>query len=121
MFSILAISIACLGILGLTAHTTQRRTKEIGIRKVIGASAARIAALLTGEFVKWIVFANLFALPAAYYILNEWLSGFAYRTEFSVWFPLIPSFLTLILAALTVSYHTGKAATTNPVDSLRYE
>jgi putative ABC transport system permease protein len=121
VFGLLAISIACLGILGLTAHTTQRRTKEIGIRKVIGASAARIAGLLTGEFVKWILFANLIALPAAYYILNKWLAGFAYRMGFSVWFLLVPSAFTLGLAALTVSYHTIKAATANPVDSLRYE
>lgn len=121
VFGILAISIACLGMLGLTAHTTQRRTKEIGIRKVIGASAARITGLLTGEFVKWILFANLIALPAAYYILKKWLAGFAYRMEFSIWFLLIPGALTLGLAALTVSYHTVKAATANPVDSLRYE
>ncbi len=121
VFGILAISIACLGILGLTAHTTQRRTKEIGIRKVVGASAARIAGLLTGEFVKWILFANLIALPAAYYILNKWLAGFAYRMGFSVWFLLIPSTFTLVLAALTVCYHTIKAARANPVDSLRYE
>ncbi len=120
-FGILAVSIACLGILGLTAHTTQRRTKEIGIRKVIGASTTRIAGLLTGEFVKWIVFANLIALPAAYYILNKWLADFAYRMGFSVWFLLIPSIFILGLAALTVSYHTIKAATANPVDSLRYE
>jgi putative ABC transport system permease protein len=77
--------------------------------------------LLSGEFVKWILFANLIALPAAYYILNKWLSGFAYRMGFSVWFLLIPSAFTLGLAALTVSYHTVKAATANPVDSLRYE
>jgi putative ABC transport system permease protein len=121
LFGILAICIACLGILGLTAHTTQSRTKEIGIRKVIGASTTRIAGLLTGQFVKWIVFANLLALPAAYYILNKWLSGFAYRMGFSVWFLLIPSVFILGLAALTVSYHTIKAATANPVDSLRYE
>jgi len=121
LLGFLAISIACLGMLGLTAHTTQRRTKEIGIRKVIGASAARITALLTGEFVKWILFANLIALPAAYYILNKWLGGFAYRMGFSIWFLLIPGVFTLGLAALTVSYHTLKAATANPVDSLRYE
>ena len=121
LFGILAISIACLGIFGLTSHTTQRRTKEIGIRKVIGASTARIAGLLTGEFVKWILFANLIALPAAYYIFNKWLQGFAYRTGFSLWFLLLPSTITLGLAALTVSYHTIKAATANPVDSLRYE
>ena len=121
IFGILAISIACLGILGLTAHTTQRRTKEIGIRKVIGASSARITALLTREFIKWILFANLIALPGAYYILNKWLAGFAYRMGFSLWFLLIPSVFTLGLAALTVGYHTIKAATANPVDSLRYE
>jgi putative ABC transport system permease protein len=121
VFGLLAVSIACLGILGLTAHTTERRTKEIGIRKVIGASAARIAGLLTGEFVKWILFADLIAWPAAYYVLNKWLAGFAYRTGFSLWFLLVPSVFTLGLAVLTVSYHTVKAATANPTDSLRYE
>ncbi len=121
LFGILAISIACLGMLGLTAHTTQRRTKEIGIRKVIGASAARITVLLTGDFVKWILFANLIALPAAYYILNKWLEGYAYRMGFSIWFLLIPGAFTLGLAAFAVSYHTIKAAKANPVDSLRYE
>jgi len=121
VFGILAIFIACLGILGLTAHTTQRRTKEIGIRKVIGASAARITALLTGEFIKWIILANLLAFPAAYYIFNKWLQGFAYRTEFSLWSFLLPGAVILGLAALTVSYHTIKAATANPIDSLRYE
>jgi putative ABC transport system permease protein len=121
LFGILAISIACLGMLGLTAHTTQSRTKEIGIRKVIGASATKITALLTGEFVKWILFANLIALPAAYYIMNKWLASFAYRMGFSIWLLLIPGAFTLGLAALTVSYHTIKAATSNPVDSLRYE
>jgi len=121
VFGLLAISIACLGILGLTAHTTERRTKEIGIRKVIGASTARIAGLLTGEFVRWILFANLIALPAAYYVLNRWLAGFAFRTRFSVWFLLVPGVLTLGLAVLTAGYHTVKAATANPTDSLRYE
>ncbi|MDH4272899.1 MAG: ABC transporter permease, partial [Candidatus Aminicenantes bacterium] len=121
VFGLLAISIACLGIIGLTAHTTQRRTKEIGIRKVVGASTTRIAGLLTGEFVKWILFANLIAMPAAYYLLNKWLAGFAYRTGFSAWFLLVPSALTLGLAALTAAYHTVKAATANPTDSLRYE
>ncbi|MBN1273246.1 MAG: ABC transporter permease [Candidatus Aminicenantes bacterium] len=121
VFGILAIAIACFGILGLTAHTTQSRTKEIGIRKVVGASVTRITVLLSGEFVKWVLFANLIALPAAYYILNKWLAGFAYRTEFSLWFLLIPSVLTVGFAAFTVSYHTIKAAAANPVDSLRYE
>lgn len=121
VFSILAISIACLGILGLAANTTQQRTKEIGIRNVMGASALRIATLLTGEFVTWILFANIIAWPAAYYALNRWLESFAYRTEFSIWFLLIPFALSLGLAALAVSYHTIKAATANPVDSLRYE
>lgn len=121
LFGLLAISIACLGILGLTAHTTQRRTKEIGIRKVIGASAARILALLIGEFIKWILLANLIALPAAYFILNKWLTEFAYRMGFSIWFLLIPGAFILGLAAITVSYHTIKAATANPIDSLHYE
>ena len=121
MFAMLAITIACLGILGLTAYTTERRKKEVGIRKAIGASAADIAALLTGEFMKWIVFAELVALPIAYAIFHKWLYGFAYRVGFSLWFFLVPSILMLGLAALTVSYLTLKAATANPVDSLRYE
>jgi putative ABC transport system permease protein len=121
LFGILAISIACLGILGLTAHTTQRRTKEIGIRRVVGASVPRIMELLSKEFVKWIVVANLVAMPAAYFILNKWLSGFAYRTVFSIWFLLLPGAATLCLAALSVSYHTLKAAKANPVDCLKYE
>ncbi len=121
VFSILAISIACLGILGLASNTTQQRTKEIGIRKVLGASASRIVSLLTGEFVRWILFANIIAWPIAYYVLNRWLAGFAYRIEFSAWFLLIPCALSLGLAALTVSYHTIKAAVANPADSLRYE
>jgi putative ABC transport system permease protein len=121
MFSLIAIFIACLGILGLAANTTQQRTKEIGIRKVIGASSSRITALLTGEYAKWILFANIIAWPAAYFVLNRWLAGFAFRTAFSVWYFIIPSIITLGLAVFIVSYHTIKAAVANPVDSLKYE
>jgi putative ABC transport system permease protein len=121
IFGILAVCIACLGILGLAANTTQQKTKEIGIRKVIGASAARIVGLLTGNFIKWILFANLIAWPASYLILNRWLEGFAYRTDYSLWFLVIPSAVILCLAVLTVSFNTIRAALANPVESLRHE
>lgn len=121
IFGILAVSIACLGILGLAANTTQQKTKEIGIRKVIGASAARIVGLLTGNFIKWILFANLIAWPASYLILNRWLEGFAYRMDFSLWFLVIPSAVILCLAVLTISFNTIRAALADPVESLRHE
>jgi putative ABC transport system permease protein len=121
IFGILAVCIACLGILGLAANTTQQKTKEIGIRKVIGASTARIVGLLTGNFIKWILIANLFAWPVSYLILNRWLEGFAYRMDYSLWFLVIPSVVILCLAVLTVSFNTIRAALADPVESLRHE
>lgn len=120
-FSILAIFIACLGLFGLAAFVTERRTKEIGIRKVLGASVAEIFALLSKEFVKWVLIANVIGWPLAYYVMNNWLKNFAYRIDMSLWIFCASGALALIVALLTVSSHAFKAATANPVESLRYE
>ena len=120
-FSVIAIFIACLGLLGLAAFVTERRTKEIGIRKVLGASVAEIVALLSKEFAKWVLIANVVAWPAAYFVMNNWLKNFAYRTNISLWIFVGSGAMALIVALLTVSSHAIKAATANPVESLRYE
>jgi putative ABC transport system permease protein len=120
-FSVLAIFIACLGLLGLAAFVTEQRTKEIGIRKVLGASVAEIVALLSKEFVKWVLIANVVAWPLAYYVMNNWLKNFAYRTEISLWIFVASGVVALVIALLTVSSHAIKAAMANPVHSLRYE
>ena len=120
-FSLLAIFIACLGLLGLVAYTAQQRTREIGVRKVLGASASRIVLLLLKEFVVLIAVAFVVAVPIAYFSMNYWLKNFAYRIEISWGIFLIAGSLTLAIALLTVSYQSIKAALTNPVDSLRYE
>ncbi|HUI30618.1 MAG TPA: ABC transporter permease [Candidatus Acidoferrales bacterium] len=120
-FSIVAIFIACLGLLGLAAFVTEQRTKEIGIRKVLGASVAEIVALLSKEFVKWVLIANVVAWPLAYYVMNNWLKNFAYRTEISLWIFVASGVVALVIALLTVSSHAMRAATANPVEALRYE
>jgi putative ABC transport system permease protein len=121
MFSILAIFVACLGLLGLAAFVTEQKTKEIGIRKVLGASVMEIIALLSKEFIKWILIANAIAWPLAYYVMNNWLKNFAYRIDMSVWIFAASGLLVMVLALLTVSSHAIKAAAANPVESLRYE
>jgi putative ABC transport system permease protein len=117
----LAIFLACLGIFGLASFTAERRTKEIGIRRVLGASAPRIICLLSGEFAKWIAYANLIAWPIAYYVMSKWLRSFAYRTDLRIEIFFFSGLVALCIALLTVSFHTVKAATAKPVDSLRYE
>lgn len=120
-FSFLAIFIACMGLLGLTSFSIARRTKEIGIRKVLGASTANILILLTKEFTKWVIVANIFACPIAYWIMSRWLQNFDNRISFGVWIFLLAALLALVIAVLTVSFQTVKAALSNPVDALRYE
>lgn len=120
-FSGLGIFIACLGLLGLATYATEQRTKEIGIRKVIGASVTSIAALLSKEFVKLVLVANLVAWPVAYFAMKHWLENFAYRIELNLGMFLLAAALALVIALLTVSYHAIKAALANPVESLRYE
>ncbi len=119
--TLLAILIACLGLFGMASFTAERRTKEIGIRKVLGASVPSVVSLLSKEFAKLVVISNLIAWPAAYYVMNHWLRGFAYRTNIQIWTFLMAAGSALLIAVLTVSYQTIKAAMANPVDSLRYE
>ncbi|HUU39145.1 MAG TPA: FtsX-like permease family protein [Candidatus Desulfaltia sp.] len=121
IFSFLAVSIACLGLLGLTAFIAEQRTKEIGIRKVLGASAPQVLLLLTRQFAVLVLIANLIAWPLAYWITRNWLQDFAYRTTLTVWIFALSAGLALLLALLTVSFQSIRAALANPVDSLRYE
>ena len=123
MLSGLAVFIACLGLFGLAAHAAERRTKEIGIRRVLGASTAGIVALLSGEFTRWVLAANLLAWPVAYLAMNRWLHGFAYHVSLSSqlgWFVLAAA-ISVALAWLTVGLQAAKAASTDPARSLRYE
>lgn len=121
IFSFLAIFISCLGIFGLIAYVTERRTKEIGIRKTLGASVTGVVMLLTRDFTKWILIANLIAWPVAWYAMNKWLQNFAYRVDLTFWPFLLSGLLALFIALLTVSWQAIRAATANPVEALRYE
>ena len=120
-FTFLAIFIACLGLLGLASFMTEQRTKEIGIRKVLGASMSSILILLCKEFIRWVLMANIIALPVAYYAMNSWLRSFAYRTQIELWILLVSAALALMVSLLTVSYQAIKAALADPVDALKYE
>ena len=119
--AIIAILISCLGLLGLVSFSSERRTKEIGIRKVLGASVTDVLVALTKDFTKWVLIANFIAWPIAWYAINMWLQNFAYRIEISWWTFLFSGGIALIIALTTVSIQAIKAATANPVKSLRYE
>jgi putative ABC transport system permease protein len=121
IFSGLAIVIACLGLFGLTSFTVVKRTKEIGVRKVLGSSVQNIIVLLAKELLKPILLATLIAIPIAYIIMHNWLQDFAYRTGLSWWIFVLSSFITVAIALFTVSFKATKAALTNPVKSLRTE
>ncbi|NIM57703.1 MAG: FtsX-like permease family protein [Candidatus Aenigmarchaeota archaeon] len=120
-FSMLAIFIACLGLFGLASYTTEQRTREIGVRKVMGATVSKIIILLSREFAKWVLVANIIAWPVAYFAMNKWLDNFAYRVNIGWMAFLLTAVLTAMIALLTVSYQSIKAAVANPADSLRYE
>ena len=117
----LAILISCMGLLGLVSFITEQKTKEIGIRKVIGSTITGIVTLLIQEFMKWILIANVISWPLAYYGVHRWLQNFAYRIDVTIEFFFLSTGISLLVALLTVSYHSIKAARANPVDSLRYE
>ena len=121
IFSALAISISCLGLIGLAAFTAEQRTKEIGIRKVLGASLFGVIFLLSKNYIKWVIFAFIIAFPAAYFSMDHWLRSFAYRIVLDVWIFVLAGIIALGIALLTVSYLTIKSATANPADSLRHE
>ena len=120
-FSVVAIFISCLGLFGLSSFMAEQRTKEIGIRKVFGANVPKILVQLLKDFTKWVLYANFIAWPIGYFALQKWLSNFAYRTDWDWRTFVFSGLVTLIIAAATVGYKSLKAATANPIDSLRYE
>jgi ABC-type transport system, involved in lipoprotein release, permease component len=120
-FSIIAIVLTCMGILGQIFLTSLNRTKEIGVRKVNGAKISEIMALLNRDFVKWVAIAFVIATPIAYFAMNKWLENFAYKTELSWWIFTLAGLMALVIALITVSWQSWKAATRNPVEALRYE
>ena len=121
VFSLLTVFIACIGLLGLAAFSAEQRTKEIGVRKVLGASVSELVLLLSKEFTKWVILANVIAWPIAYFAMNQWLQDFAYRINITWSTFVISGVVALAIALITVSAHAIRAAMANPVQSLRYE
>jgi putative ABC transport system permease protein len=121
LFAVLAIVISCIGILGLAIFSSERRTKEIGIRKVNGATVTEVVTMLNKDFVKWVAIAFIVAVPASWYAMDKWLESFAYKTSLSWWIFALAGLLALGIALLTVSWQSWRAATRNPVEALRYE
>jgi len=120
-FTALAIFVSCLGLFGLSLFTAEQRTKEIGIRKTLGATVSGIVGLMSKDFLVLVGVANFIAWPVSYLIMNRWLQNFAYRVDIGLWIFALAAALALVIALLTISFQTIKAATANPVDSLRYE
>lgn len=121
LFTYIALFLANLGLFGLVMFSVEKRVKEIGVRKVLGARALDIVALLSKDFMRLVLLANLIALPLTYILINKWLQSFAYRIDLSVWIFIVSGLAVLVISLLIVSYQTVKAAMANPVDSLRYE
>ena len=115
------IFISCLGLFGLSAFMVTQRTKEIGVRKVLGASMREIMLLLSKDYIRLIIIANAIAIPLGYFFINQWLQGYAYRVELSWWLLLIPVAATILLALISISYQVAKASRTNPVNVLKCE
>ena len=120
-FAVLAIFISCLGLFALASFMAEQRTKEIGIRKILGASAAGLSFLISKKFLRWVLYANVLAWPVAFFVMKKWLANFAYRTTIGIEIFLLSGLLALGIAFLTVSYQALKTAFVNPVDTLRYE
>lgn len=120
-FSILAILIACLGLFGLITYAAEQRTKEIGIRKVLGASVTNVTSMLSKDFLKLVLIASLISFPVAWWVMNKWLQNFAYRINISWWIFVIAGITAILIALITVSFQAIKAAVANPVESLRSE
>ncbi len=121
IFTLFGVFIACLGLFGLASFMAEKRTKEIGIRKVLGASVPGITLLMTKEFTKWALISNIISWPLAYFAINRWLQDFAYRVDITITPFLISAILTMLIAVITVIYQALKAALSDPVDSLRCE
>jgi putative ABC transport system permease protein len=121
LFTALALFISCLGLFGLVTFIASQRVKEIGIRKVLGASVQSIVNLLSLEFLKWVLAANLIAIPVSYYFMRNWLQNFAYRVEIDYWIFAVSALLAIIISFIVLSFQTIKTAFANPVESLRQE
>ena len=121
VFTFLSLTVACLGLLGLAIYTAQRRTKEIGIRKVLGASIENVVTMLSKDFLKLVIVASIISFPIAWYAMDKWLQDFAYRTPVSWWIFSLAAGITLVIALVTISFQSIKAALTNPINSLRNE
>jgi putative ABC transport system permease protein len=113
--------VGCLGLFGLAAYTAEQRTKEIGIRKAMGATSYSVVNMLNKEFTKLVLAAFILVVPVTWYFMNEWLEVFAYKTSIGLWPFIVGGAVALLIAWLTVSYQSIKAAVANPVDSLRNE
>jgi ABC-type antimicrobial peptide transport system permease subunit len=120
-FAFLAIFISCLGLFGLAAFTAEQRTKEIGVRKVLGASVPNLVGMLSADFVKLVAIAALIAFPISWYFLKNWLEKYAYRIEMEWWYFVVAGIAALVIALITVSFQAVKAAFMNPVKSLKSE
>jgi putative ABC transport system permease protein len=121
IFSILAVFIACLGLFGLATFIAEQRTKEIGIRKVLGANIRSIVQLLSKDFLKLVVIAFIIAVPVGWYFMHKWLQDFAYRIQIRWWVFFVAGLSAVMIAIITVSFQAIKAALTNPVQNLRTE
>ena len=121
IFAGLTIFVACLGLFGLATFTAEQRTKEIGIRKVLGASVTGVVALLSKDFLRLVLIAFVIASPIAWFVMNKWLEDFAYRIDISAWVFVIAIVLAVVITIVTISFQAIKAALANPINSLRTE
>jgi putative ABC transport system permease protein len=120
-FAILALFIACLGLLGLATYAAEQRTKEIGIRKVLGATVSNIAGMLSKDFLKLVIVAAFITFPVAWWAMSKWLQDFAYRTSISWWIFLLAAVVAVVIALVTVCFQAVKTAISNPIKNLRTE
>jgi len=121
IFASIAIFISCLGLFGLASFMAERRTKEIGVRKTNGASTASILRLLSLDFTKWVLMANVIAWPLTWLAMKNWLETFAYRVDVPIWIFIVAGIIAFVIALSTVSFHAFRASRLNPGMSLRYE
>ncbi len=122
-FTIIAIFIACLGLFGLASYNAEQKSKEIGIRKALGSSVQRIVFMLSKQYTKWVIVANIIAWPLAWYFMSDWLGNFAYSINLVEywWIFIVSALMAIIIAILTVTYQAIKAAIANPVEAMKYE
>ena len=120
-FTLFAIFISCLGLFGLAAFSAQKKTKEIGIRKALGASISSLIILVSKQFMKLVLISFVFAWPLAYYLMKNWLNNYAFKIELNIWIFIISGIILIIITFLTILYQSINASRTNPVDSLKYE